>query len=642
MKHKHLHKGITIVELIVVIAVVAILTAILFPLFLGNGEGGGTTTVETFVRNINERLAKDEVAKGEKNGTMYDAVLVGRSMGFDIETITPFNGKDIIWDQDNDRFALVNASSETTKSKADVLYAEASFNVANPTHRFWKVYDTYAPSATQGYSIYARAKNWNVSEVKNLRVGFDAGDATTSLIEYARIGASQTVTIRSNGGDIEVNAPEDTVHHYGKAHLVNITAVSHHSYDEYGEANLIDIKTGRLVITKKGRANIKAIYLSATDDEYNNIILATQGETTLPEIVMREQVNLPTGENNKLVVTIQNNVDEKGQHPQSVEKIYLYPAKDVKESELGYDVSDLGKLVVEAISNEAQAQAEEQIQDPTELEKAKATKTATVEEAQTIVDVREAAVAYVTHGSGVIGIEYGILFNQYNGIERTRVQEGYDFRAFSDEETVYADAFVSAKENGQYIFSDHIEDYSNEAKIAKALAVLKKERGEEFAAKAEAILNARKEYFNWRADFEVTFSDDIVPGSVALAGYYDAFAENFYNGEWLGFGVSDFDAEGNATTLKAGKALRLLDTGYVYGEKAFGKKIEDLHMSYAAICGYVKEFRCGITNLSAENTGKTVTVKLYVYETDDKGNETGLKVECASMSYRLEAPQANA
>ena len=52
----------------------------------------------------------------------------------------------------------------------------------------------------------------------------------------------------------------------------------------------------------------------------------------------------------------------------------------------------------------------------------------------------------------------------------------------------------------------------------------------------------------------------------------------------------------------------------------------------------MKSFSCGVSNLSAANTGKTITVRLFLYETDENGVETGNKVECASISYVLEAP----
>lgn len=169
------------------------------------------------------------------------------------------------------------------------------------------------------------------------------------------------MAIRTNGGTLTVNAENDTVKHYGNAKVVTLTAVSSNSYYEHGVANLVDIKNGRLVITNDASAEVGTIYLTATNNEYNGIILATQNGSELPEVVARESVDLPTGEAKKLVVTIQTNVNAEGQNPTKIEEIYLYPASDVKEATNGYNVSDLGLLVVEAISSSARTQAEEQL-----------------------------------------------------------------------------------------------------------------------------------------------------------------------------------------------------------------------------------------------------------------------------------------
>ena len=72
------------------------------------------------------------------------------------------------------------------------------------------------------------------------------------------------VVIRTNGGTLTINAPADTVKHYGNAQVVTLTAVSTSSYYEYGSVNLVDIKNGRLVITNAEGAEVGTIYLTAT------------------------------------------------------------------------------------------------------------------------------------------------------------------------------------------------------------------------------------------------------------------------------------------------------------------------------------------------------------------------------------------
>ncbi len=196
---------------------------------------------------------------------------------------------------------------------------------------------------------------------------------TSILIKYTI--EFEEVVIRTNGGTLTVNAPADTVKHYGEAQVVTLTAVGTSSYYEHGSVNLVDIKKGRLVITNDTEAEVATIYLSATGDAYDEIIIATQSGSKLPDVVAREQVSNPT-----IVVTIQTNVDANGENPTKTEEIKLNNVYDVKEATNGYAVSDLGLLVVEAISADGIAEAAGQITDEEVLEAVKVSNVSTKEE----------------------------------------------------------------------------------------------------------------------------------------------------------------------------------------------------------------------------------------------------------------------
>ena len=71
----------------------------------------------------------------------------------------------------------------------------------------------------------------------------DTGDVT-----YTNTGVAQTVTINTDGGTLTVNAPNDTVYHYGEANFVNINAVAGNSFHEFGKVDVLSITTGRVVI----------------------------------------------------------------------------------------------------------------------------------------------------------------------------------------------------------------------------------------------------------------------------------------------------------------------------------------------------------------------------------------------------------
>ena len=170
--------GFTIVELVVVIAVIGILTAILIPLFVNLTGKAQEADNQSFVRNINTQLAMNEADKGFKNSTMEDSIKLAQNMGFDVTKITPYNNNDIVWDSVHDRFAILKSdyAQDKNQDKDHVVYADASFDVKTPLYQLWKVYGSYEEVGTQTYSIYAKeTTSWDNKDIKNLKVGFDAG-----------------------------------------------------------------------------------------------------------------------------------------------------------------------------------------------------------------------------------------------------------------------------------------------------------------------------------------------------------------------------------------------------------------------------------------------------------------------------------
>lgn len=209
-------------------------------------------------------------------------------------------------------------------------------------------------------------------------------NSSTNSLTYTNTGVARNVVIRTNGGTLTVNAPLDTVKHYGEAQVVTLAAVSVNSYYENGSVDQVNIKKGRLVLTNAEEASVGTVYLQATGETYDNIIIATQSGAELPDMIARDSVPLPTGTDTKTVVTIQSNVDANGANAQKTETINLYATSgtignDVYEATNGYNVSNLALLVVEASSTEAQAQAAEQISNAEVL--------ATVTESKSAVEV---------------------------------------------------------------------------------------------------------------------------------------------------------------------------------------------------------------------------------------------------------------
>ena len=100
-------KGFTIVELVIVIAVIAILAAVLIPTFVRLVRKSKINNDIQIVKELNLALASDAVEN--EHNTMTDALIAANSFGIDL---TKWNvkasGNDIYWDSQNDVFCYLN------------------------------------------------------------------------------------------------------------------------------------------------------------------------------------------------------------------------------------------------------------------------------------------------------------------------------------------------------------------------------------------------------------------------------------------------------------------------------------------------------------------------------------------------------
>ena len=108
--YRNSKKGFTVVELVIVIAIIAILAAVLIPTFAALIQKANVSKDTQLVKNLNTALAID----GKNHPTMQSALDAASEAGFDIQKINRNAQMDneIIWDSVNDVFCyLVNKST---------------------------------------------------------------------------------------------------------------------------------------------------------------------------------------------------------------------------------------------------------------------------------------------------------------------------------------------------------------------------------------------------------------------------------------------------------------------------------------------------------------------------------------------------
>ena len=348
-------KGFTIVELVIVIAVIGVLSAILIPVFVNLTMKANIASDDSLIKNLNTALKmQEQEVDDKKNETLQDAIDDLIKEGFILENLVSKSGKYLLWNQDKNEFVL---NKENTYSGA----------------KYWQTVDKLPEYSNQKYSYYASKEFDRI--LVDLKYGFDVGynDGLTGIYYIGNDEEAQSVSFRTKGGTLTINSSTDDVKHFGSSAPTTLNIISAKSYFEYGSVNQINIKNGKLIFTNAKEAKVNSVYLLKTDDNYNNIVLASQRNATMPSFIGRESISNPTS-GKKLVTSIHINVNDEGLLPQNIESINLYPSGDVKEENNGYDVSSLGLMTVEAISTDGIEEASVDIDNLQILEQVKATK----------------------------------------------------------------------------------------------------------------------------------------------------------------------------------------------------------------------------------------------------------------------------
>ena len=246
-------KGFTIVELVIVIAVVAVLAAVLIPTFSSLVKKANLSADQQAVRQINTLLATEFAT--EKPETLKEVVDMLDENGYDVDALEPLTeGYKFAWDKENNQIVFLTeaeaSSYETLDSGSSYINKEVS---------------------TSKEIIDALKNGSDVTLAKDLKVDDEVvsiyGNTTIDLNNYdldATSSSSRPFNLL-DGAVLTINAEGSTIN-CGLYGLINIAEGADATIIINGGTYLADTKDGCFIkIRKNSKANITLNNVNYTD-----------------------------------------------------------------------------------------------------------------------------------------------------------------------------------------------------------------------------------------------------------------------------------------------------------------------------------------------------------------------------------------
>lgn len=235
-------RGFTIVELVIVIAVIAILAAVLIPTFANIIQKANVANDVALARNMNTILIADEATNG-RSTDMYDVLIALEQGGFKLENLNPrADGNVFAWDKANNQIVYLEKGSakpifqakEIGDNKGD-LYI---------TTRKAEVFADYP-----GYSYYFASDisgNITLKQGSCLDTGEFALNGNVSVVTEKDVEIHGTIN-----GTITVDSPSGKITNYSVVNNVVIVNTASTSYHERGHVAAMEIQNslkGKVVL----------------------------------------------------------------------------------------------------------------------------------------------------------------------------------------------------------------------------------------------------------------------------------------------------------------------------------------------------------------------------------------------------------
>ena len=236
-------RGFTIIELVIVIAVIAILAAVLIPTFANIIQKANVANDVALARNMNTILIADEATNG-RSTDMYDVLIALEQGGFKLENLNPrADGNVFAWDKANNQIVYLEKGS--TKPIFQAKEIGANKGDLYITTRKAEVFADYP-----GYSYYF------ASDISG-NITLDEG----SCLDTGEFALNGNVSVKTNkdveihgtiNGTITVDSTSGKITNYSvvnnKVVIKNTAATSYHERGHVAAMEIQNSLTGKVVL----------------------------------------------------------------------------------------------------------------------------------------------------------------------------------------------------------------------------------------------------------------------------------------------------------------------------------------------------------------------------------------------------------
>lgn len=235
-------RGFTIIELVIVIAVIAILAAVLIPTFANIIQKANVANDVALARNMNTILIADEATNG-RSPDMYDVLIALEQGGFKLENLNPrADGNVFAWDKANNQIVYLDKNSDKP-----IFQAKEIGNNKGDLYITTRKAEVFADYP--GYSYYFASDidgNITLDEGSCLDTGEFALNGNVSVKTNKDVEIHGTIN-----GTITVDSANGKITNYSVVKNVVIVNTASTSYHERGHVAAMEIKnslTGKVVL----------------------------------------------------------------------------------------------------------------------------------------------------------------------------------------------------------------------------------------------------------------------------------------------------------------------------------------------------------------------------------------------------------